>query len=122
MVVSTLAAKTQIAPSNIFVALNMCTGKRDADYPDNVWHDYFRDGLQAIDSGLRAPPVIASIPEDPTIRVAQNNQKIATQLSNDLSRQIHVMADALFGKPMTEDRQEKGKLFKLGGLKLRVKE
>jgi arsenite-transporting ATPase len=114
-VVKRLAGEHRISPANIMVVLNMATG---GDYAPDEWHQMMAGALKK--AGLGAPPIAVVIPEDPSIRVAQNNGKVAMQVSDTLARGIHKLADALFGTG-AEAPEEESRGLKIGGLRFRIK-
>jgi hypothetical protein len=95
--------------------LNMATG---GDYAPDEWHQMMAGALKK--AGLGAPPIAVVIPEDPSIRVAQNNSKVAMQVSDTLARAIHKLADALFGTG-AEVPGEESRGLKIGGIRLKIK-
>jgi arsenite-transporting ATPase len=114
-VVKRLAGEHRISPANIMVVLNMATGE---DYAPDEWHQMMAGALKK--AGLGAPPIAVVIPEDPSIRVAQNNGKLAMQVSDTLARGIHKLADALFGTG-AEAPEEESRGLKIGGLRFKIK-
>jgi arsenite-transporting ATPase len=114
-VVKRLAGEHRISPANIMVVLNMATGE---DYSPDEWHQMMAGALKK--AGLGAPPIAVVIPEAPSIRVAQNNGKVAMQVSDTLARGIHKLADALFGTG-AEAPEEESRGLKIGGLRFRIK-
>jgi MinD-like ATPase involved in chromosome partitioning or flagellar assembly len=115
-VVKRLAGEHRISPANIMVVLNMAIG---GDYKADEWHQMIAGALKK--AGMGAPAIAVVIPEDPAIRVAQNNGKIAMLASDSLARGIHHLADALYGQAATEDAQRKGNGIKIGGWRIRIK-
>jgi arsenite-transporting ATPase len=114
-VVKRLAGEHRISPANIMVVLNMATG---GDYAPDEWHQMMAGALKK--AGVGAPPIAVVIPEDPSIRVAQNNGKVAMQVSDTLARGIHKLAEALFGTG-TEVPEEESHGLKIGGIRFTIK-
>jgi cellulose biosynthesis protein BcsQ len=114
-VVKRLAGEHRISPSNIMVVLNMATG---GDYSPDEWHQMLAGALKK--AGLGAPPIAGVIPEDPAIRVAQNQGKVAMQVSDSLARGIHKLANTLFGAG-AEEAEKKGRGLKIGGISFKIK-
>jgi len=112
-----LAGRHRVAPANIFVVLNQGAS---GDYGPDEWHKLLAVGCKQ--AGLAAPPVAVAIPDDPAVRTAQNNGKIAMQVSDELARGIHVLADALFGGEVERPRAKaEGRSVRIGGLGIRFK-
>ncbi len=115
-VVSRLAGEHRISPANIFLVLNMVGG---SDFAPDEWHQMTATTLKK--TGLGAPPIAVAFPEDPAVRTAQNNGKLAMQLSDSLARGIHTLADALFGYTRDTKPVEDTSGVKIGGLRLKIK-
>jgi len=116
VVVSRMAGEHRIAPANILLVLNQ-TG--DGGYTPDEWHRMTATAPKA--AGLGAPPVVAALPRDPAVVAAQNNGKVATLVSDGLARGIHTLADALFGPAQRELREKPGRVFRLGGTRIKLK-
>jgi hypothetical protein len=97
------------------MVLNMAT---NGDYRPDEWHQMTASALKK--AGLGAPPIAVVIPEDATIRVAQNNAKLAMLASDELARGIHCLADALFGVVVDAD-EKKSRGLKIGNIRFRIK-
>ncbi len=111
-----MSGEHRIPPANILLVLNMANS---SDYGANEWHRMIATALRK--AGLGAPPIAVVLPEDPSIRVAQNNGKVAMLASDGLARGIHRLADALYGIDPAAKEDGKGRGFKIGGIRFRVK-
>jgi cellulose biosynthesis protein BcsQ len=111
-----LAGRHRVAPSNIYIVLNQGAA---GDYGPDEWHRLLAVGCKQ--AGLAAPPVAVSIPNDPAVRTAQNNARLAMQVSDELARGIHVLAEALFGGEAVRKPKEEGRRFKIGSVGIRIK-
>jgi len=111
-----ILSEHRIAPANILLVLNQ-TG--DGGYTPDEWHRMTATAPKA--AGLGAPPVVAALPRDPAVVAAQNNGKVATLVSDGLARGIHTLADALFGPAQRELREKPGRVFRLGGTRIKLK-
>ncbi len=115
-VVRRLAGEHRISPANIFIVLNMAGS---GDYSADEWHRMTASALKK--AGLGAPPIAVVLPEDPAVKTAQNNGKMAMMASDSLARGINTMADALFGGGAEKKTKREGRGFKIGSLRLKVK-
>ncbi len=88
-------------------------------FPPDDWHGMAAGALRKV--GLGAPPIAVAIPEDPTVREAQNDGKLASLASDSLARGIHTLADALFGGGSGAPGDGKGRGLRIGGLRLRFR-
>ena len=114
-VVRRLAGEHRISPANIMIVLNMATS---GDYRPDEWHQMIARALKK--AGLGAPAIAVVIPEDATIRSAQNNGKIAMLASDQLARGVHRLADALFGV-VADEAEKKSRGLKIGNIRFRIK-
>jgi len=115
-VLQKLAGEHRIAPANIFVVLNIAGG---GDYNPDEWHNMMAAALKK--AGLGVPAISVVLPEDPAVKTAQNNGKVAMLASDKLARGINTLADMLFGTGAAAEKKKDGRGFKLGGVSFKVK-
>jgi arsenite-transporting ATPase len=115
-VVQRLAGEHRIAPANIYVVLNMMNS---GDFAADEWHKMVAGALRR--AGLGAPPIAVAISDDPAVRGAQNDAKMAMLVSDNLARGIHSLADALFGTRSNGKPAEDASGFTIGGIRFRIR-
>lgn len=115
-VVQKLQGEHRISPANIFIVLNLAGG---GDYNPDEWHSMMASSLKK--AGLGVPAVTVVIPEDPAVKSAQNQGKVAMLASDKLARGMNNLADMLFGSGVAAKKKKEGRKFKLGGVSFKVK-
>lgn len=116
-----LAGQHRINPGNVIVVINQRTSGQLT--PDE-WHKAADAACRKLGLNVGFPPVAAVIPYIPEVPMAQDAGRLVLDSSDEFARQIHKVADLLFGGAghgNPGQNRDTGKIVKIGPLNIRTK-